>query len=160
MCIGTALYSNQEVLMTIEDIERYKIRYNIDKKCREEYYIYNRMYLYAILFHIHKLSLAKIGKMFKTDHANVRNALIEATKVQHNGKFQMEVQLLYDQYYFIIPEYVNTFKSRAKNRTATKDEYIIKKKVTKKEYFKFLESKDPHIVYQMLWDLTVKTLKL
>ena len=149
--------------MNIQDIEAYKIRHNIDKKCRKEYYTFNRMYLYAMLFHIHKWSLSRIGIMFNVDHATVRSALIEVPNVQHTDKFQEKVQLLYDQYYFIVPTYKNTFGPRGKKGGKVekrKVEYIVKMKMSKADYFAYLESKDPQIIYQMMWDLTVKKLKL
>jgi hypothetical protein len=148
--------------MTIEDIEAYIIRYNIDKKCREEYYIHNRMYIYSILFHINKWSLSRIGILFDVGHDTVRNALIEVTKVQHTDKFQDSVQLLYDQCYFIVPIYKNRYKKRGRNRIRVRNdsEYTLKMKVTKKKYFEFLDKQDSDIIYQMLWDLTIKKLKL
>lgn len=142
--------------MTIEDIEHYKIRYNIDKRSRKEYYTFNRMYLYAILFYIHKLSLEKIGKMFEHHHATVRNALIEIGSVQHTEKFQDIVKPLTDQYYFIVPEYKNTFGYRTKKGVKKKDKFIIKMEVTKEQYMEYMQTKDAQIVYDRLWDLMLQ----
>ena len=139
--------------MTIEDIEHFKIRYNIDKKSRKEYYTFNRMYLYAILFYIHKISLAKIGVRFGTDHATVRNALITLGQIQHTEKFQEKVEMLTDQYYFIVPEYKNTYGSRKKVNVKKKDKFYIKLEVKKEEYIEYLKRKNPEIVYDRLWEI-------
>jgi len=142
--------------MTIEEIENFKIRYNIDTRSRKEYYTFNRMYLYAILFYIHKLSLAKIGKRFGYDHATVRNALIAVASVQHTEKFQDAVKLLTDQHYFIVPEYKNTFGARAKKDIKKRDKFFIKMEVTKVEYMEYMQEKDPQVVYDKLWDLMLQ----
>ena len=142
--------------MTLEDIENFKIKYNIDRKSRKHYYIFNRMYLYSMLFYIHKLSLAKIGVMFGTDHSTVRNALIAVSSVQHTETFQDAVKPLTDQHYFIVPEYQNTFGNRAKKDIKKKDKFFIKIEVTKNEYMQYMQKKNPLIVYDRLWDLMLK----
>jgi len=146
--------------MTIEDIENYIIRYNIDKKDRSEYYIFNRMYLYAILFYKHQLSLEKIGKMFKLGHVPVRNALIEVHALQNQETFQKHVKLLTDQYYFIVPQYKNKFGGRRTKNKTQREEFHIKIKVTKRQYLDHLKDKDSAELMEIIWKLTLKTLKV
>jgi chromosomal replication initiation ATPase DnaA len=138
--------------MEIEDIERYKIRYNIDKKSRKSYYIDNRMYLYAILFHIHNWSLSRIGKFFGGfDHASVRNALIQAHYIQHEGKFLENTELLRELYFFVIPPY-------HKEENHKEEEHGVMVTLNKKQYMTWLQTKDINEVYEMIYNLTVDKL--
>lgn len=144
--------------MTIEDIKNFIIRYNLDGKCREPYYVSNRMYLYAILYHKHDWSLSRIAKLFNRDHATVRHALIEAEHVQYQDIFINDTQMLTKQYYFIIPAYKGTDGKQAKRQTPKT--YMVKEEVTKEQYIEYLKSKDPEIIYDIMWKLTIKKLKL
>jgi hypothetical protein len=112
-----------------------------------------------MLFYIHKLSLAKIGVMFGTDHSNVRSALITVASVQHSEDFQEAVKILTDQHYFIVPEYKNTYGARNKKVIKKKDKFFIKMEVSKNEYMEYMQGKDPQIVYDRLWDLMLKNQK-
>jgi hypothetical protein len=135
--------------MTIEDIERIMIRYNLDKKSRKSYYIDNRMYLYAILFHIHNWSLTKIGKFFGGfDHATVRSALIQAHYVQDQEKFIENTQLLQEIYPYIIPPY-------DKDEEYKDEEHQVVITLNKKEYLEYIQSKDIDEVYELVWKLTI-----
>lgn len=135
--------------MKIEDIERYMIRYNLDKRSRKPYYIDNRAYLYAILYHIHNWSLTKIGKFFGGfDHATVRNALIQAHYIQDQETFIESTSLLQEIYPFVIPPY-------HKDEEFKDVEHQVLISLNKKQYINFLASKDIDEVYEIVWQLTL-----
>jgi hypothetical protein len=135
--------------MEIEDIERYKIRYNIDKNSRKPYYVDNRMYLYAILFHIHNWSLTKIGNFFGgKDHATVRNALIQAHYIQDQKEFIKNTELLKEIYPYVIPPY-------NKDEEYKDEEHQVVITLNKKQYIDYLSSKDTDDVYEIVWQLTL-----
>lgn len=152
--------------MQVEDIIRYMIKYNVNKKSRKLEYTYQRMYLYAILFHIHGWSLERIGKLFTTvdkhgndvprDHATIRHALIEAHQVQHLDSFQKENTLLQEQFYFIIPEYKG---SGAGAKKKEHQRYTVEFELSKEKYINYLKSKDISIVYDLVWQLTLEKVK-
>ncbi len=135
--------------MELEDIERYMIRYNLDKRSRKPYYIDNRAYLYAILYHIHNWSLTKIGNFFGGfDHATVRNALIQAHYIQDQKTFIDNTALLQEIYPFVIPPY-------SKNEEYKDEQHQVLISLDKKQYIDFLASKDIDDIYEIIWQLTL-----
>lgn len=158
---------NEISLMEVEDIVAFKIRHNLDKKCREEFFTHNRMYLYAILFHIHKWSLERIGKLFSykeyvdgewidkpRNHATIRHALKEAHFVQHHVQFQENTKLLQDQLYFLIPPYKNGNQGAPK-----KPKYEVTVELNKERYINFLKGKDVEEIYEVVYQLTLEKMK-
>ena len=143
--------------MKIEDIERYIVRYNIDKKSNKAYFVDNRMYIYAILYHIHDWSLAKIGKRFNKGHDTIRNALLDADIRQSQDGFLENVKLLHEQYFFIIPPYKS--KTFGKKPDDEEDEYILSLRLSRKQYYEYLRRKNIDEIYDMLWQLTLKEAK-
>jgi hypothetical protein len=143
--------------MNIEDIKLNIIRYNLDIKSRKKYYIYNRMYLYAILFHIHNWSLSKIGDLFNVKHDTVLNALRKVEYVQHYTEFHKHTALIQAQFYFLIPPYKNERGAKTKQPSVRK--YEVCMEVTKAKYINYLKGKDPELIYEAMWMLTLDKLK-
>jgi hypothetical protein len=143
--------------MTIQDIEHYVIRYNLDSASRKEELVYQRMFLYAYLYHHHKWTLRNIATLFKKkDHVTIRHALLEADDIQHREEFITATALLMEQTKFIIPPY--KYKGRKYNKkSATR--FSITVNVKKEQYINYLKSKDQDIVFDAIWDLFVKHIK-
>lgn len=152
--------------MEIEDVIRHMIKFNVNKKSRKQEYTFQRMYLYAILFHIHGWSLQRIGNLFTTtnkkgeevprDHATIRNALIEAHHVQHRDDFQKETSLIQEQFYFIIPEYKGAGAGAKKKDIAR---YEVSVELSKEKYINYLKSKDINVIYDIVWQLTLEKIR-
>jgi hypothetical protein len=143
--------------MNIEDIERHIIVYNIDKKSNKRYYIDNRTYIYAILYHIHGWNLSKIAKRFSKHHTTVKFTLEKAEYIQNYDSFIENTKLLQEQYFFIIPAYSTRMYSKSKSKD--KKEYTIHVKLNKDEYIEYLKKKDVADIYSMLWNLTITQAK-
>jgi hypothetical protein len=110
-----------------------------------------------MLFHIHKWSLSRIGKLFNTDHATVLSALKKADYVQHYDTFQKSTELIQSMHYFIIPKYITKSKERIE-RKKEKERYLFKMEVSKMKYIEHLKGKDPNEIYEAMWLLTLDKL--
>lgn len=153
--------------MDLEDIIRFQIRNNIEKNCREEYYTHNRMYLYAILFHIHRWSLNRIGELFAyhtpkrlekvpRNHATIRNALIEAHNIQHTDTFREHTAELQEQFYFLIPPYEGNHN---KGKPIEDKQYEITVPLSKEKYINYLKGRDVEEIYEIVYMLTLEKLR-
>jgi len=148
--------------MTIEDIENYIIRYNLNSGSRKAEIIDQRMYLYAYLFHIHNLSLAKTGAMFSytnnkgklvvKDHATVRHALRKADYVQHEERFIENTERLNSQLRFVIPPY-------KEEQFPTSEKFEVCLSLGKERFVEFMKAQNDIVIYDFLWDIMTVTAK-
>lgn len=143
--------------MTIEDIENYIIRHNLNIPSNKPYVVYQRMFLYAYLYHIHKCTLRSIADMFnKKDHVTVRNGLIKAEYAQHYDEFIDATTTLMECTKFIIPPY--KYRDRPKKKIQKPlDKYNINVKLTKAQFINYIKSKDEDIIYDILWEQFIKS---
>jgi len=132
--------------MTLNDIKTYIIKQNLDSPSRKRKAIDQRMYLYAYIYHfLNYKNLTKIGKLFgNRNHASIRHALINAPQIQFQEDFLNNTKELNDQIPIIIPEY----KQSLKNITHT---YELNIKVSRSEFYTYMETKDNKIVYDILF---------
>jgi hypothetical protein len=143
--------------MTIEDIERYIIRYNLNIASRKPADVYQRMFLYAYLYHHYKWTLKRISNLFnKKDHVTIRHALIEAETYQHYPEFIEATILLMEQTRFIIPPYTFPKSSQQKQ---TPDKFTVTVNISKQKYINYLKTKDEELIYNILWDTFTKNIK-
>ena len=142
--------------MEIEDIERFIIKNNINIKSRIPYHVDNRMYIYAILYHIHKWSLSQIGRYFNVHHSTVLHALKLADVRQSDELFIENCKEIQSIFFFVIPHYqVNS----PKVEKPQPDVYTLKIQMNKKDYIRYLQTKNVYDIYDILWDLAVKQAK-
>lgn len=145
--------------MTIEDIQHYIIRYNLDSASRKPDKVYQRMFLYAYLFHKHKWTLRKIANLFnKKDHITIRHSLIQAETYKHYPEFIDATTLLMEQTRFIIPPYKYTKRGEKKHKKPL-DNYTLTVRLSKQKYINYLKSKDENIIFDVLWDMFVKNVR-
>jgi hypothetical protein len=145
--------------MTIEDIERYIIRYNLNIASRKPADVYQRMFLYAYLYHHYKWTLKRISNLFnKKDHVTIRHALIEAETYQHYPEFIDATALLMQQTRFIIPTYKVAKRNQVKQKK-TLDKFTITVRLSKEKYINYLKTKDEELIYDVLWDIFTKNIK-
>jgi hypothetical protein len=145
--------------MTLNDINNYIIRHNLNKPSRKRESVYQRMYLYGVLYHCHKKTLMDIAKLFyKKDHVSIRHALIKAEYVQHYEEFIDATRVLMECYPFIIPPYENKVYSTTK-KIRQSQSLKVTITLTKKKFVEFLESEDPNIVFEILWKQFTKSVR-
>jgi hypothetical protein len=86
----------------------------------------------------------------------VLHALKIADVRQSDELFIENCKEVQEQFFFIIPQYnVHSVNKEEKKTT----EYIIKLKVNKEQYYKYLQTKNVYDIYDMLWDLSVQQAK-
>lgn len=145
--------------MTIEDIKNYIIRHNLNIASRKPEVIYQRMFLYAYLFHHHKWTLKKIATLFnKKDHVTVRHALIEAYHRQHYTEFIDTTVSIMEQTRFIIPEYAPRIKKQRVFKKSP-DSFAVTVKLSKQKYITYLKTKDEDLIFDALWDLFIQKIR-
>ena len=145
--------------MTTQDIEHYVIRHNLNLPSRKQEDVYQRMFLYAYLFHHHKWTLRKIADLFrKKDHVTIRHALIEAETYQHYPEFIEATTLLMEQTRFIIPPYKFRERKQLKPKK-TLDKFTVTVRLSKQKYIAYLKSKDEDLIFDILWDTFIKNIR-
>jgi len=146
--------------MTIEDIEKYVIRHNLNYPSRKDTNKYKRMFLYAYLYYHHKWTLMAIAKLFnKQGHVTVRNALQQADRLQHYDQFIEATVEIMECTRFIIPEYRGSNK-RINKRKKRKEEVItVTVDLTKRAYLKYMKTQDPEIILDILWKRIISKTK-
>lgn len=145
--------------MTIEDIEKYIIRYNLNIASRKPADVYQRMFLYAYLYHHYKWTLKRISNLFnKKDHVTIRHALIEAETYKHYPEFIEATTLLMEQTRFIIPPYKFPNRSQIKQKQ-TPNKFTVTVSISKQKYINYLKTKDEELIYDILWYTFTKNIK-
>jgi hypothetical protein len=145
--------------MTIKDIENYIIRYNLNIASRKPSDVYQRMFLYAYLYHNYNWTLKKIADLFnKKDHVTIRHALIEAETYQHYPEFIETTTLLMEQTRFIIPPYKFSNRNQLKQKK-TPDKFTVTINLSKQKYINYLKTKDEELIYDVLWYTFTKNIR-
>jgi len=139
--------------MTLQDVENYIIRHNLNERTRKREISDPRMYLYAYLFHKLGLNFSEIGKIFGRNHAAIRSGVIAVFTTQHYDDFVEHTQELMDQLRFIVPEY----KDRKVRTTERKEKlYTVNVKLTKTQFNKYMKKKDEKVILDLLFNAMVE----
>jgi hypothetical protein len=147
--------------MDLQDVKNYIIKKNLDSESRTRNIIDERTYLYAYLYHFLKIEdLELIGEIFGTkdmhghlikpkDRTTIRHALVSASSVQFDAKFIEHTRELNAQIPIVIPEFI--YGIRTKRKTIIRqDTYPITINVNKQDFEKYIKSKDPDMILDIL----------